>query len=56
MELSGVAEGERESLYALLQECEIEALTVFAEHWQADEQERELEREREKQRERLRSP
>nr|WP_269780136.1 DUF1799 domain-containing protein [Comamonas testosteroni] len=54
MELSGVADGEREALYALLQECELEALTVYAEHWQADEQERALEREREKQRDKLR--
>lgn len=56
MVLSGVEEGERESLYALLQECELEALTVYAEHWQADEQERALERERDKQREKRRNP
>ncbi|MFD2755672.1 DUF1799 domain-containing protein [Comamonas terrae] len=48
MELAGVVVDERESLFQLLQECELEALTVYAEHWQEDEQERAREREREK--------
>lgn len=55
MELAGVAADEREHLYALLQECEQEALTVWAEHWQADEDERTQQRERDRMRDQLRN-
>ena len=48
LQLAGIAANERKTIFALLQECEQEALTVYAEHWQADELERDLERQREK--------
>lgn len=55
LQLAGIAANERKTIFALLQECEQEALTVYAEHWQSDEREREEERAQEQKREKLRN-